>query len=170
MDNPTYNEGCQGIPTLKNLTLDNEYEKEFENPIYSDETDIAYISPNKPNSQLQNIAHDGVYSESTEVTETPHENGADNDVAQGAHVNGANGNHTANDGVKMKGATSEGVYELPPNLDEAAAGDENCYSTFNPTYSQLEPHLGVPKPGAEVPCQPNDNDYSHLEYKKQCRI
>ena len=117
---------------------------------------------------MQNTAHDGVYFESTEVTEIFHENGADNDVAQGAHVNKANGDHTANDGVKMKGTTSEEVYELPPNLDKAAADDENCYFTFDPTYSQLEPHLAVPKPGlAEipVPCPPNDNNYSHLEYK-----
>ena len=39
----------------------------------------------------------------------------------------------------MKGATPEGVYEEPPNLDNAI--DESCYSTLDPTYSQFQPHI-----------------------------
>ena len=159
MDNPTYDE-CHGTTTLNNLTVnhdDSEYEKEFDNPIYSDETEISHNPADITNSQLQNTPHyEGVYFESTDIFETLYE-GADNDI-QGA-LNGTN------DEVIMKGATSEGVYELPPNLDGATADDENCYSTLDLTYSQLEPHLGVPKPGVEINCPLNDDDYSHLKYK-----
>ena len=168
MDNPTYNEGCQETPTLNNLTLNDEYEKEFKNPIYSDESDIGHNPASDTNSQLlQNTTHyEGAYFESKAVNENLSEN-TDSGVAPGAHTNGAS-SHMANDGVIMKGAVSEGVYdhELPPlNLNEAAADDENCYSTLDPTYSQLEPHLRDPKPGVEINCPPNNDDYSHLKYK-----
>ena len=165
MDNPTYDE-CQGVPTLNNMTINHEFEKEFENPIYSDETiETGHNSASKTTSQLQNTSHyEGVYFESTTVNEILHKR-ADNGV-QGAHGNGTT-NNTGNgmedsDRVQMKGAISEGVYELPPNLDDA--GDENCYSTLNPTYSQLQAHLGVPKPGIEIQSPQNDDDYSCLQY------
>ena len=74
-----------------------------------------------------------------------------------------------NDGVIMKGATSlDGLYEQPLNLDDAGSGDENCYSTLDPMYSQLQAHIGVPKPGIEIQTslpQNDDNDYSCLQYK-----
>ena len=164
MDNPTYNE-CQGTSTLNNLTIN--HHSEFESPDAITET--GHNSASKSNSQLQNTLHyEGVYFESTdrEETESLYET-VDNGVTvvQGAHtVNGAS-SHVANDGVIMKGAASEGVYELPPNLDGAAADDGNCYSSLDPTYSQLEPHLGVPKSGVEIHCPPNDDDYSHLKYE-----
>ena len=107
MDNPTYDE-CHGTTTLNNLTVnhdDSEYEKEFDNPIYSNETEISHNPADKTNSQLQNTPHyEGVYFKSTDIFETLYE-GADNDI-QGV-LNGTN------DEVIMKGATSEGVYELP---------------------------------------------------------
>ena len=166
MDNPT-DDGCHGTTTLNNLTVnhdDSEYEKEFDNPIYSDETEISHSPADKTNSQLQNTPHyEGVYFEGTDVIGTLYE-GADNGI-QGALNGTTNNTSSANDEVIMKGATSEGVYELPPNLDGAAADDENCYSTLDPTYSQLEPHLGVPKPGGEIRYPPNNDDYSHLKYK-----
>ena len=173
MDNPAYDE-CQGTSTLNNLTInhDSDREREFENPIYSeDEVDIGHchsLASKKTNSQLQNTPHyEEVCFESAEVTEVVYER-ADNGEVQEAHVNinGPTDNtSSADDGMKMKGASSEGVYELPPNLDEAAADDENCYSPLDLTYSQLEPHLGVPKPEAEIPYPLNDNDYSHLKFK-----
>ena len=142
MDNPTYNE-CQGTSTLNNLTIN--HHSDFENPIHFDAmTETGHNSASKTNSQLQNTLHyEGVYFESTDREETgsPYET-VDNGVTvvQGAHINGVS-SHVANDGVIMKGAASEGVYELPPNLDGAAADDGNCYSSLNPTYSQSEPHV-----------------------------
>ena len=69
----------------------------------------------------------------------------------------------------MKGATSlDGLYEQPLNLDDASSGDENCYSILDPMYSQLQAHIGVPKPGIEIQTslpQNDDNDYSRLQYK-----
>ena len=165
MDNPTYDEGCQGTLTLNDLTLNDEYEKEFKNPIYSDERIVAGHDSTGSTINSQNIPHyEGVCMESTAVNETLYESADNGILFQGAHTDGAN-SHTVNDGAIMKGTVSEGVYELPSNLDRAAAGDENCYSPFDPTYSQLEPYLGAPKPGVEIPCQPNDNDYSHLKFK-----
>ena len=169
MDNPTYDK-CQGTPTLNNMTINHGLEREFENPIYSDEiieTGHNINSASKTTSQLQNTSHyEGVYFESTTVNETLHE-GADNGV-QGAHGNGTT-NSTGNgmeasDGVIMKGATSEGVNELPPNLDDAGTSDENCYSTLDPTYSQLQARLRVPKPGVEIQSPQNNDDYSRLQY------
>ena len=151
MDNPTYDE-CRRTATLNSLTLNDEYEKEFENPIYSDELiETGHNSTSKTNSQLQNTPYyEGVYFESTTVNETFNES-ADNDVIQGpgAHINGAS-SHVANDGAIMKGATSEGVYHQ---------------HELQPTYSQLQPYLGVPKPGVEINCPLNDDDYSHLKHK-----
>ena len=142
MDNPTYNE-CQGTSTLNNLTIN--HHSDFENPIHFNAmTETGHNSARKTNAQLQ---YEGVYFESTDREETgsPYET-VDNGVTvvQGAHINGAS-SHVANDGVIMKGlgATSEGVYELPPNLDGAAAHDGNCYSSLDPTYSQLEPHVAT---------------------------
>jgi hypothetical protein len=178
MDNPTYDEH-QGTPTLNNMTIIHEpFEKEFDNPIYSDETiEIRDIdSDSKINSQQQTTStphYEGVCFESTTATvnEVLYES-ADlgNDVIQGAAITATNTTIgiEANNGEIMKGATSgEGVYELPPNLDDADAGDhdENCYSTLNPTYSQLPAHIGVPKPVAEVQIPQNDDDYSRLQYK-----
>jgi hypothetical protein len=174
MNNPTYDEH-QGTPTLNNMTIIHEppLEKEFDNPIYSDET-IDIDSDGKINSQQQNslIPHyEGVCFESTAATvnEALYES-ADlgSDVIQGAAITATNTTNgiEANDGEIMKGATSrEGVYELPPNLDDADDHDENCYSTLNPTYSQLPAHTGVPKPVAEVQIPQNDDDYSRLQYK-----
>jgi hypothetical protein len=177
VDNPTYDEN-QGTPTLNNMTIIHEpaLEKEFENPIYSNkivETDQRDIdSASKINSQQQNTPHyEGICFESTVATvnEALYES-ADlgNDVIQGAAITATNTTNgiEANDGEIMKGATSrEGVYELPPNLDDADDHDENCYSTLNPTYSQLPAHTGVPKPVAEVRIPQNDDDYSRLQYK-----
>ena len=169
VDNPTYDE-CRGTPTL---IKNDEFEKKIENPIYSDElgTSHTYNSINKiiPDLPLQSTSlHEGVYSEcGIEVNETMDKNA--NSGVHGVHVDGtinSTGNGVqANDGVIMKGATSEGVNELPRHLDDASAGDENGYSTLNPTYSQLQPHLGVPKPGAEIQSPQNDDNYSHLQYK-----
>ena len=167
VDNPTYTE-CQGTPTL---TKNDEIEKKIENPIYSDELETShayYNSINKiiPDPQLQSTSFpEGVYSEcSIEVSET-----LDKNADHGAHVDGtinSTGNEIqANDGVIMKGATLEGLNELSPNLDDASAGDENSYSTLNPTYSQLQPHLGVPEPGVEIQSPQNTDDYSRLQYK-----
>lgn len=148
LDNSTYDE-CQGTVT-HNLTIndDSDFGKEFENPIYSDETIEAghNSASNATNTQLQNTSHyEEVDFESTAVDD--------------------NNTSSTSGGVIMKGAISEGVYELPPNLDGPAGDcDENCYSTLDPTYSQLQAHLRVPKSG--VQCPPNDvDDYSRLQYK-----
>ena len=173
LDNPIYDEYQAGTPTL---TKSDEFEKKIENPIYSDELETShayYNSINKiipgPDPQLQSTSlPEGVYSEcSIEVSETLDKN--TNSGVHGAHVDGtinSTGNGIqANDGVITKGATSEGVNELPPNLDDAGTSDENGYSTLNPTYSQLQAHLGVPKPGAEKQSLQNNDDYSRLQYK-----
>ena len=185
MDNPTYND-CQGTQTLNNMTVSRgSLEREFDNPIYSDEKikichhDIDSAS-NTTSQQPENIPHyEGVCFKGTiAVTVNSNEalhiyesadldNGeieaADNEIAATGTDNGIE----ANDGEIMKGATSgEGEYELPPNLDDyvAGGGDEGCYSTLDPTYSQLQPHTGVPKPALEVQIPQNDDEYSHLKY------
>jgi hypothetical protein len=181
--NPTYDEH-QGTPTLNNMTINHEsFEKEFDNPIYSNETietghrDID--SDSKINSQQQTTStphYEGVCFESSTATvnEALYESvDLGNDVIQGTDINAIAATSTgngieANDGEIMKGAATsgEGVYELPPNLDDDAGDhDENCYSTLNPTYSQLPAHIGVPKPVAEVQIPQNDDDYSRLQYK-----
>jgi hypothetical protein len=184
MNNPTYDEH-QGTPTLNNMTIIHEFalEKEFDNPIYSDETmetgHHGIDSTSQINSQQQNTPHyEGVCFESTAATvnEALYYESADlgNGVAQGGNIDAiaptiastAGNGIEANNGEIMEGATSgEGVYELPPNLDDAGDHDENCYSTLNPTYSQLPAHIGVPKSVAEVQIPQNDDDYSRLQYK-----
>ena len=136
---------------------------------------------NTTSQQSGNIPHyEGVYFEGTTAVmvnsnEALHiyesadlDNGeieaADNEIAATGTDNGIE----ANDGEIMKGATSgEGEYELPPNLDLDHAtgdGDEGCYSTLDPTYSQLQPHTGVSKSAVEVQIPQDDDEYSHLKY------
>ena len=185
MDNPTYNDR-QGTQTLNNMTVNRDsLEREFHNPIYSDEIienghhDIDSTSETT-SQQPENIPHyEGVYFEGTAavmVNEELHvyeSADLDNGEIEGANINeiaatGTDNGIEANDGEIMKGATSgEGEYELPPNLDldhAAGDGDEGCYSILDPTYSQLQPHTGVPKSALEVQITQNDDEYSHLNY------
>ena len=187
MDNPTYNDH-QGTQTLNNMTISRDsLEREFHNPIYSDETienghhDIDSAS-NTTSQQPENIPHyEGVYFEGTTAV-TVNSNEAlhiyesadlDNGEIEGANINeiaatGTDNGIEANDGEIMKGATSgEGEYKLPPNLDldhVTGGGDEGCYSTLDPTYSQLQPHTGVSKLALEVQIPQDDDEYSHLKY------
>ena len=188
MDNPTYNDR-QGTQTLNNMTVNRDsLEREFHNPIYSDETienghhDIDSTSETT-SQQPENIPHyEGVYFKGTTAV-TVNSNEAlhiilyesadlDNGKIEGADINeiaatGTDNGIEANNGEIMKGATSgEGEFELPPNLNDYAAGggDENCYSTLDPTYSQLQPHTGVSKPALEVQTPQDDDEYSHLKY------
>ena len=135
---------------MNNLTIN--HHSDFENPIHFDAmTETGHNSASKTDSQLQ---YEGVYFESTDREETgnPYET-VDNGVTvvQGAHINGVS-SHIANDGVIKKGAASEGVYKLPPNLDGAAAADDgNCYSSLDPTYSQFNMHLSKSCPTYPLP-------------------
>ena len=137
-----------------NLTIhdDSYFEKEFENPIYSDETiQAGHNSGSIANSQLQNTSHryhEGMDCESTTV----------NDNSTSLSSSG---------GEFMKGATSpEGEYELPPHLDGPAGDlDENCYSVIDSTYSHKQAHLPQPDSGPTMQCPPSDDDYSHLQHK-----
>ena len=130
-----------------NLTIndDSDFEKEFENPIYSDE--IIQAGHNFGTSHRY---HEGMDCESTTV----------NDNSTSLSSSG---------GEFMKGATSpEGEYELPPHLDGPAGDlDENCYSVIDSTYSHKQAHLPQPgsSPTVHVQCPPSDDDYSHLQYK-----
>lgn len=183
MDNPTYDER-QGTQTLNNMhmtinhdSLEREFEREFNNEITESGHHDIIDSASKTNSQQpENIPHyEGVCFEGTAavtVNETLHvyeSADLDNGEVEGAGINkiaaiGTDNEIEASDGGIMKGATSgEGEYELPPNLDDAA-GDENCYSTLDPIYSQLQPHTGVSKPAIEVKIPLNDDEYSHLKY------
>ena len=164
IDNPTYDE-CQGTSMENNLMANLELEKDFENPIYGDDTEIGVNSTSKTNQPTLNTSlyhNEGIYSESTEVNETLYES-ADNGV-HGAYINGASNRSggQVNDGAKMKGATPDlgGVYEQPPDSDNVI--DENCYSTLDPTYSQFQPH--IPKP-MQIQHPLNDDEYSCLQYK-----
>ena len=164
IDNPTYDE-CQGTSMENNLTANHELERDFENPIYGDDTEIGINSTSKTNQPTLNTSlYEGLYSESTEVNETLYES-PDNGV-QGAYVNGASNisGIKVNDGAKMKGATPDlgGVYEQPPDSDNAI--DENCYSTLDPTYSQFQPHIPKFKP-MQIQYSLNDDEYSCLQYK-----
>ena len=175
IDNPTYDER-QGASTLNNTMVNvihDESEREFENP--DEIIDTLRIDPtNSADSQLQSTSHyERVHLESATVNEILYES-ADIGVFQAAQVSldGRGPDNTngieASYGDVMKGATSsEGVYELPPNMDGSAAGgdlDESCYSTLNPTYAQLQAHIGAAKPGPETQNQHNDSDYSHLKF------
>ena len=162
IDNPTYDE-CQGTSMTNNLTANHELERDFENPIYGDDTEMGINSTSKAELPIQSTSlYEGIYSESTEVNETLHES-ADNGV-QGAYINGASNKSgvQVKDGAKMYEATPdpEGVYEQPPDSDNDI--DENCYSTLDPTYSQFQPH--IPKP-MQIQYPLNDDEYSCLQYK-----
>ena len=147
MDNPTYNDR-QGTQTLNNMTVNRDsLEREFHNPIYSDEIienghhDIDSTSETT-SQQPENIPHyEGVYFEGTtavmvnsnEALHVYESADLDNSMVEGAGTEiaaaGTDNGIEANDGEIMKGATSgEGEYELPPNLDDYVAGDgdEGC--------------------------------------------
>ena len=63
IDNPTYDE-CQGTSMANNLTANHELERDFENPIYGDDTEIGVNSTSKADLPIQSTS---LYSESTEV-------------------------------------------------------------------------------------------------------
>ena len=55
IDNPTYDE-CQGTSMANNLMANLELEKDFENPIYGDDTEIGVNSTSKTNQPTLNTS------------------------------------------------------------------------------------------------------------------
>ena len=144
IDNPNYEEGLDLAP----LTREVHYERDFQNPIYSD----VGANPTTTNASTHQT-HEGLYSETTLVSEATYVNVNDNSpqdyLVPQTIINKQQKDHSrVNHNGTGAGTTSD-------------ARDDD-YSALGPTdYFTLQPH--IPKP-IEQQLPPANDDYSQLHH------